>query len=31
VEAKLAASGKQLGEATLAEMDAAWDEVKAGV
>lgn len=31
VEAKLAASGRQLGEATLAEMDAAWDEVKAGV
>lgn len=31
VESKLAASGRQLGEATLAEMDAAWDEVKAGV
>lgn len=29
VEERLAAAGKKVGEATLAEMDAAWDEAKA--
>ena len=29
VEERLVAAGKKIGEATLAEMDAAWDEVKA--
>ena len=28
VEAKIAAEGKKLGEATLEEMDAAWDAIK---
>ena len=29
VEERLVAAGKKIGEATLAEMDAAWDDVKA--